>query len=1810
MIFLSGYQIYGVINEDINSSVYYGIREYDQTKVIIKIYKQDYPSTFQLNQYQQEYNITKSLHSNGVLKVYNLEKYNNGFALILEYFDGKSLKVLLNEYSFSLREFLEIAIKIVTTLEEIHIANIIHKNINSYNIFYDINTKQLKITNFAVASVLTREKYQDKFREEDLDILESTLAYISPEQTGRIGKKLDYRTDFYSLGIILYELLTGMLPFNSEDSLNLFYCHIAKIPTNPSLINPSIPVIISDIIIKLMAKNLHERYQSAWGLKKDLNNCLQQLNLTEIIDSFPLAREDISDKFLISNKIYNREENSQILLNKWNNISNQCQTEIIFIIGNSGIGKSSLVEEVYTQINENKSYFISGKFDQFHQSNPYNVLINTFQKLVKQKLKENQENIDNWKNQLLKNLGINAQVIIDIIPDIKLIIGEQLPVVELNSYETETRFNLVFQNFMKCCCTKENPLVIFLDDLQWADDATLKLMELIILNNNLPHLLFIGAYRDNEVNDNHALTMMMNNIKKHQGIINTIHLQDLTINHISDLIADTLHCDIEEVKLLSKLVLKKTKGNPFFIKQFLQTLYFKKLINFDYHQYKWRWDIKNISAQNITDNVVKLMVNQLIFLPKYLQFFIQLCACIGNKFNLSTLLIIYEKPSEKILEELRILIDYGLIVSVSSEEEINNYQFLHDRVQQVAYNLINDQEKSKIHLTIGKLLFTTYNDIEKEEHLFDIVEHWNKGKNLINSFEEKENLIKLNLKVVKKAKKSIAYDMAKVYLEHSIELLDINYWHHQYDLSLKLYTLSAEIAYLIGNYQEMQIMAQKVLDNARNIIDKIVIYKIFIGVEIANSNMSLAIDIGRKALKELSIELPTSPTSFDINNALQHLNNQLENRNIEDLIKLPINRNAEGEAILEILAMLYPSFFQSMPNILPWVSATMVSLSIKFGNLRHSAIGYCIHGMALCSFLSEVKKGYSFGKLAMDLIDIDSKQKFQGLSLQIFGCIIQCRSEPIRNSLITLKKSYEITLETGDLINVGYNSLVYCFTAFFAGMELKTLETELINYYESLTVIRQDSAKTYLEMTWQTIKNLQETSPQPHLLIGELYDETIKIEQHLSHQELTAIAQVYIYKLLLAYHFGEYQWAQYYINQAQPYLSALGGIVFVPYYYYYTGLTYGALWENQDNQDETIEKIEYYQAILSYWAEDTPVNYKSKWHLVEAEKYRILNDKAKAIEHYDKAIELAKKNEFINEVALANELAGKFYLSWEKEKLAQFYFQESLYYYNLWGATAKVANFQQAYSRFLSPITTSSNSSVDTNKTTNGNNSRHNLDLITLVKASQAIATDIELESLLQTLMNILIENAGVQTGCLLLHNGDTSEELDTFTIAINTRDNHHFLYPDKTIAQVMPESIFHYVVRSKEVICLDYPYLTGDFTDDSYIQSVQPFSILCYPLINQGSLLGIVYLENNLTTGACNIQSVEVLQILSGQCAIAIKNAQLYNQVKHSQKLLTQFLEAIPVGIGVLDSNGHPYYLNDKAKSILGKRIIPQTNKEDISKIYNIYVSGTNQIYPNENLPVIKALEGEISSADDMEIHQNNQVIPIESWATPIYDETGKILYAMVAFQDITPRKAMEKTLKDYNLSLKQEVYARTKELLKANKQLSHLANLDGLTKIANRRRFDEYLKQQWQRHLRQQQFLSLILIDIDYFKLYNDFYKHQMGDDCLIRVAQTISNVIKRPTDLFARYGGEEFAVILPETSPQGAFKVAQLIQNAISQLQIPHEKSLINSYVTLSIGIASIIPTSQLTMENFIKQSDESLYQAKHEGRNRIISNSLES
>lgn len=1784
MIFLTGYQFLEQIYEGINSLVCRMVRQKDQCNVIVKILKIEYPTPEELQRFEQEYKITKSLQIDGVIKVYGLEKYQRTSALIMEDFQGKSLKKIILLSPFSIEEFLKIAISIVVTLEQIHRANLIHKDLNSTNILYNQKTKEVKIIDFGLSDFFSKE---NKYLKTD-DILEGRLDYISPEQTGRVNNKgYDYRSDFYSLGVTFYEMLTGLLPFESNNCLELIHAHLTKKATAPSTINPEIPAIISQIVMKLIAKKPENRYQSAWGLKADLEKALQQLKEKGFINQFPLQTKDISDRFDISDKLYGRNKIVTTLRQHWQNVGKQSPPEMLLIGGYAGAGKSTLIKKVYENIE--KGFFLSGKFDQFQHNIPYTAIISAFRHLVRQKLKETPQKLNYWKNKLLVNLGSNGQLIIDVIPEIELIIGKQPPLTPLGAIEAENRFNLVFQKFIESCTEKNAPIVMFLDDLQWCDSATLNLIELILSHSRLDNFLLVGAYRSKEVSQNHPLMKMIEKVKYHHGIIHEFYIDNLTLENINCLLADTLNTEINQVTQLGELVFQKTRGNPFFTRQFLQILYRKDLIYFDYTHYQWCWRIEDILAENITDNVIDLMIQQLKVLPIDVQECLQIGACIGNSFSLATLSIITGQSSTSLQKLLEIPIKSNLLLILRDDNHKACYQFPHNRLQRATYELISTENKPQIHLNIGNVLLSQRDTLVVD--ILEIVGHFNEAIDLIKDSSLRETVAKLNLEAGIKAKKSHAYRASAIYFDIGLNLLREDCWQSQYQLALNLHIANAKIAYLNGNFIKMETMTEIVLCHSQDTFDKVEVYLIAIASKADRRMMVDAVTMGRQALTELGVNFPHQPNPENMGEVLSKVIDKLHNQDIEDLLHLPPMTDRRAMAVMQLLGILSIPFFRGMPELMPFVAVEMVSLSIDFGNTSASALGYCVYGLVLSNFLGEVEKGFRFGKMAIDLINQSHELQFKAVTLNLYSGCIHHHQRSIHEVLPLLKENYFLSVETGDTTSTGC-ILVYGFTSLFAGVDLVRLDDELASYDAVLGEFKQYSAQIYIDIVWQTVKNLRENPADMDMLTGSVYDERLMLTKHAKELELTAIAQVYIYKLLLAYHFGLRRRALDYLNEVKPYLMTVSSLMFCAVYHFYSALTHISLL-SVENQGELLTEIEYHQQCLKMWADNAPMNYLGKWYLVEAEKQRVLGNKAEAMDNYDLAIKFTQDHNFINDNALCHELAGNFYLQWGKLKLAEIYLQESYYSYSLWGARAKLIYLENKYPQIFRQINPE-------NKSSRSSSSKNSLDLATVMKVSQAISGEIILTNLLQTLMKILLENVGVEKGCLLLYHSELSGEMGEFTIAVDSRGESLNLYPQQSLPDTLPESILYYVARTGEYVNIQRPSHHGYFVNDNYIKKVQPPSILCYPLVTQGDLVGIIYLESELDINISDHNPLELLKLISGQAATALRNAQLYQEVKQQEELLKQFLEGMPVAVGVLDAEGKPFYANQKAVEILGKGVLPNVSAEEISDTYGIYIGGTNKPYPNENLPIVRALKGEMRQCDDIDIHRGDKIIPVEVWANPIYDEQGKVKYAMTVFQDISERKKAEQIFKDYNRTLEIEVLRRTNELEKVNQELSQLANLDGLTQIPNRRRFDDYLAQQWEIHRCGNDNLSLLLIDIDYFKLYNDFYGHQAGDDSLIMVAQTMQKTLQRPSDLVARYGGEEFAVILPHTDTTGAHLVATRMQNAIDNLHIPHQESLVSNHITLSIGGACLIPQGDVTIDYLINLADTTLYQVKDGGR----------
>ncbi|MBU7584621.1 MAG: AAA family ATPase [Nostoc sp. TH1S01] len=1537
---LPGYHVTEELYNGSRTLVYRGYREADSLPVVIKLLKNPYPGFNELLSFRNQYTITKNLRSSLIVQTYSLETYQNGYALIMEDFGGISLKQWGVESQKSgmggslelLQEFLAVAIALCDTLDLLYREQIIHQDIKPSNILINPETKQVKLIDFSIASLLLRET-QTLINP---NVLEGTLAYISPEQTGRINRGIDYRTDFYSLGVTFYELLTGKLPFQSHDVMELVHSHIAKTAPLIHDINPSVPTVISEIIKKLMAKNAEARYQSALGLKYDLEDCLEQLQRNGTIESFEIAQRDVCDRFIIPDKLYGREAEVATLLQAFEQVS-QGATEMMLIAGFSGIGKTAVVNEVHKPIVRQRGYFIKGKFDQFQRNIPFSAFVQAFRDLIGQLLTESDPQIQAWKHKLLTAFGENGQVIIEVIPELENIIGKQPPALELSGTAAENRFNLLFQRFTQVFTSLEHPLVIFLDDLQWADSASLKLIQLLMADTS--YLLLIGAYRDHEVTPAHPLMLTLERVNKTAANLNTINLQPLSQNSLNNLVADTLNCTVFLAQPLTELVYRKTQGNPFFATQFLKALYQDKLIQFNRNLGCWQCDIAQVTQLAVTDDVVAFMALQLQRLPLSTQNILQLTACIGNQFDLGTLAIVSEQLAIEVAANLWKALQEGLIVPIShvyrfyvGEEtqavnqeipETAAYKFLHDRVQQAAYSLIPDDRKPSKHLQIGRLLLKRLGNEAQGTQLFTLVNQLNMGRPLITATTELVNLAQLNLAAAQKARLSAAYEAALNYANMGINLLTLNVnatthqaienatanWAEQYHLLLPLHHIAAESAFLQGEFSLVTELVETVFLRAKNVLDRVPAYETQIQVLTTQKNYLQAIATGLQILAQLGVKIPANPSQLQLLIALVKTKLRLQGKSINTLLQLPQMTNPQSIAAMRILNLLtYPAYFASK-NMFAYLAFVGVQKSLKEGNSIWTARAYSLYSIILAD-LKDFAHSYQLGQLSLRLFErmpnlaIEAKVKFDAAFFSQ-PCI-----QSLRDSQHLLQSAIPAALASGDLVYAGLCYVGDVTVRFHLSEPLEDLLALTNSYRQAIAKMNDQSNLFNLDVLKQYLTKLQVTAPNPHYLFGdEIADQKVS-EELIAAGATTFLNAFYGYKLALAYYFEDIPAALNYADHYRIYESGNAATYAVIPMAFFEGLIRLAAYQISAPplQKKLLQRVAEIQKILARRARFAPVNAQSICLFLAAERYRVLGQNQDASDLYDRVIIAAKSNGDILEEALANELAAKLYLNWDKSKVAAGYMQEAYYCYAKWGAKAKTDDLEQRYPQLLKPILEQRQFNLNPGETITSiafstlTSSAHNssvssisdtLDFTSVLKAAQTISSSIELDELITSLTKIILENSGAKKSILMLPQ-ENIWQVRAITW-INHQDqcqNHIQTILEPKLLDTCPDiplKIINYVKNTQQTIVIDncqtdIPGLIGE-----YMLQHQPQSVLCTPMINQGNLVGILYLENQLTTGVFTNERLKVISLLSYQAAISLENARLYQQSQQALQDLQQ---------------------------------------------------------------------------------------------------------------------------------------------------------------------------------------------------------------------------------------------------------------------------------------------------------------------------------
>lgn len=1668
---ISCYKISETLYEGSRSVIYRGFDEKNQRPVNIKRLNKDYPTPGEIAYLKQEYEILRGLDIPGVIKAYGFEKWDNSFVIILEDFIGESLVTYAKNKKNDLKEFLSIAIKITEILGQIHEQSIIHKDINPKNILYNNQTKEVKIIDFGIASVLARETPEAL----NPNVLEGTLPYISPEQTGRMNRPVDFRSDFYSLGATFYELLTGYLPFEGNDPLELVHCHLARNPVPPYKLNYKIPGVLSNIVLKLMAKSAEDRYQSAFGLVSDLKKCLDLIKQKRGDREFETGRDDRSAQFIIPAKLYGREKEIKTLLDTFDRVSTS-PTQLFLVTGSAGVGKTALVHQIYKPITEKRGYFISGKFEQKKKSIPYSSLIQLFHEFVKQLLTESDADIYEWKKKILTVLGTGGQTIIDVIPEVELIIGPQPPVQELPPRESQNRFILLFLEFVRVFASKERPQAIFVDDLQWADSASLNLLQVFLTDPETKNIFFIGAYRDSEIDDSHPLSKTLSRIKESETTVYTVSLEPLCLTDVNQLVSDTLKCTPAKSKPIADMCLRKTGGNPLFLKELLVFLYKDKLFTFNDRTGTWEWDIGKIEKIGITDNVVDLLTGEIKRMPEKTQDILKLASCIGNRFNLQTLSIASEKGREETIDALwdalkdQFILPLGDMYKLAhgSPDQPGNdiqfrecwFRFSHDRIQQAVYALIPDAEKENVHLRVGRLLLQSTPINHREEKIFEILHQLNFGIHRITGQGRRDELAALNLMGGKKAKTSSAYVQAQEYLENGIGLIGENSWKQQYQLTLGLHVELAEVAYFNGNLEQMRRYSQDVLEHARSLSDKVEIHEILIQALLAGNKPEEALREGLRVLKLFGEGFPKNPGKWNVIFAFLKTKRSLPGRSAEKLIHLPQMSDISMLPLMRILARIVSSAYLSHPELVALSILKQVNLSAKYGNSYVSPLSYSYYGMLLAGPVGDIDTGYRFGKTALALLQHIDARELKARTISIFGMFIEFWKDPLANTLKTIDQGYRCALETGDLEYACWSLLFISNHSYFLGKELGGLEGDIVSHIETASKMKQEKALLYLGMIHQVVLNLLGRCEDPARLGGPAFDAVDVLERNSETNDRILVFSTFLNELILSYWFGNYSNAVEKANLAKKDLGSVMGMMHVPVFYLYDSLARLALYPSvsKPEQKKILKITAKNQEKMIKWSRHSPVNILHKYYMVEAERHRVLGQDAGAVDCYEFAIRFAKKHEFHQEEGLANELAAMFYLSRGKEKIAVLYILEAQYYYTRWGAGAKIKVFNEEYGHLLAKAEEKRKSRVETNLATASDAvTSDSLDLSTILKALHTISGEIVLSQLLKKMMTIVIENAGAQKGFLLLKiNGGLRVEAEGFS----DREDVETLQsvPVEKKENLSPE-IIHYTARTKESIVLNDAAADSRFASGAYIRIHKPKSILCLPLIHKDRLRGILYLENNMTTHAFSKSRVNLLKLLTSQATISLENALLYDNLEASREEYRSLFGNL--NVGVFRTGGEPpgrfLNANPAAVKIFGYNSVESFLKTKVADVFR------DPVDVDDYIELIN-VQGWIKNMEIAAKRNDGKAIWIILYAAVQRDEKGNIKWIDGMVEDITERKQAEEELQKYREHLEELVHERTEELHGKNEKI--MSSIDYASRIQfsilpGKNKISPYIKQ-----------------------------------------------------------------------------------------------------------------------------------------------------
>jgi predicted ATPase/signal transduction histidine kinase/tRNA A-37 threonylcarbamoyl transferase component Bud32 len=1472
MMDIPGYKLLGLFQMTSSSLLFQAVREAGGVPVIVKTPRNENLGPRERARYQREYSVLQRLRGTpGVLAPRGYEVLGERPVLLLEDVGGKALSEQLGQ-PFELSAFFSIAIPLAATLAEVHRRGVIHKDIKPANILLSPGG-QVWLIDFGLATQQQVEHVEGA----SVALVEGTLPYMSPEQSGRINRVVDYRTDFYSLGVTLYQLLTGRLPFRGKDPLEWLHAHLSRTPVSPSQRVPSIPPMLSAVVLKLLAKAADDRYQSAEGLKADLERCEDALRRGERED-FPLGLQDFPARFQLPQHLYGREAEVRTLLGAFEDVAREARPAWVLVRGYSGIGKTSLVQELHKPVLERQGFFLRGKFNPLQRDVPYATLAQALRALVQQVLAGSDEEVEVWRQRLREAFEGNGQVLVDLVPQLEMVVGKQPAAPQLPPAETQNRFNRLFLRFLGVFASAQRPLVLFLDDLQWADFASLKLLKHLAAHPDTPPLLLIGAYRDNEVNPSHPLALVLEEARKEGARLAELHLGPLSPAQTRQLVTDALLGAAHEVvEPLSELLQARTGGNPFFLLQLLRTLYQDGLVE-RVPQGGWLWNADAVRAMGHSDNVVDFMADRLRKLPAPVQRLLCLAACVGNTFPLEKLaLLSQQEPSE-----VELGLEPALQEQLVMQSGPQHYRFLHDRIQQAAYAMLAERERKAIHLRIGRLLWTRLSPQELRERLFDVVGQLNAGVELMGEEEERTRLARLNAEAGFRAQSSTAHRSAIGYFSMAVRLMPGDLWETAPELAFKLRLGQASSELMSGNGPEARRIVSELRSRDLSHQELAAAYRLESNIFLLANQPDAAAACLLECLERFGVHIPARPTWDEVSAARQEVEALLAGRSIERLVELPSMTDPERKTVMGLLGALFaPAFFTS-ETLLALHLCHMVALTLRHGSTDESASAYVWYGFVTSCLFKDPHRGYAFGKLACEFVERNDISAYRARVLFTQGHV-SLWVRPLRESKELYQKAFQQALLSGDLQIAGYCCIFIVWLQLCMGAELAEVEREAVAHAGFARRAGFRDAGNITGLLQAFVRQLRGRTESFGSLNGEGFKEE-ELEGLLSTAMAPLKCSYPVIKTRSRFMAGAYEEARRAADKAQGLLWAVLGRIQLLEHHLYRALALAACCREAAAplREQYVKDIQQHRRQLEEWATSCPETFRAAERMVAAELHRLHGRLKMAIHGYEEAIQAAREHGLIHDVAVASELASRFWKEAGIPLIALAYARQAREAYLQWGAEGKVRHLDEQWPDLSRLV-------LGGQGTTSYDTGSKLLDALSLVKAQQALSCEMELERLVGTLMRVAMENAGAQRGALLLLQG---EALTVASLVESAEDEVRAVPPERADWQ-LPWAMIAYVRRTGEHVLIEDTSQPHAFSVPAGTQG-QAGSVLCLPLKRKEAFYGVLYLENALTSDAFNPSRITLLQHLSSQASISMENARLYSEVRQAEAALRRANEEL----------------------------------------------------------------------------------------------------------------------------------------------------------------------------------------------------------------------------------------------------------------------------------------------------------------------------